>query len=317
MARARIVFMGTPDLAATCLARLIDSGTLDVVAVVSQPDRPRGRRLHIQPTPVKAMALASNLPVLQPDTARGPGFLDSLRELKPDLIAVAAYGQILPQTLLDIPPHGCLNVHTSLLPRYRGAAPIQWAILNGDRETGVTIMQIVPELDAGDIVTQASTPITADDTAQTLHDRLADLGADLLVQTIPDYLSGKLKPVPQNAGEVVYARKITKADGSVDWTRPAVAIWNQVRGLIPWPGAFTQVSIDARPARLKLWQTKLERESGSPGTILEADRNGIVVACGDGSLRILELQPEGKRRMTAREFLAGHPLVVGSRLTIS
>lgn len=317
MARARIVFMGTPDLAATCLARLIDSGTLDVVAVVSQPDRPRGRRLHIQPTPVKAMALASNLPVLQPDTARGPGFLDSLRELKPDLIAVAAYGQILPQTLLDIPPHGCLNVHTSLLPRYRGAAPIQWAILNGDRETGVTIMQIVPELDAGDIVTQASTPITADDTAQTLHDRLADLGADLLVQTIPDYLSGKLKPVPQNAGEVVYARKITKADGSVDWTRPAVAIWNQVRGLIPWPGAFTQVSIDARPARLKLWQTKLERESGPPGTILEADRNGIVVACGDGSLRILELQPEGKRRMTARDFLAGHSLAVGDRLTIS
>jgi methionyl-tRNA formyltransferase len=317
MARLRIVFMGTPDLAATCLTRLLQSSKMEVLAAVSQPDRPQGRHLQLSATPVKSVALSAGVPVFQPPTARAPEFLDALRHLEPDLIAVAAYGQILPLALLDLPPHGCLNVHTSLLPRYRGAAPIQWAILNGDRETGVTIMKIVPELDAGDILRQSTTAITAEDDAATLHDRLAKMGAELLLQTIPDHVTGAITPTPQPAEGVVYARKITKADGRVDWNRPADVIWNQIRGLTPWPGAFTTWSTSAKPAVLKLWGAKPEQDSGSPGAILKANKDGIVVGCGKGSLRILEVQPEGKRRMTAQEFLAGHILEAGTILANS
>ncbi len=323
--------MGTPDLAATCLSKLLAADELEVLAAVSQPDRPKGRHLHLQPTPVKATARAARIPVFQPDKARDPAFLETLRGLKPDLIAVAAYGQILPKSLLDLPAHGCLNVHTSLLPRYRGAAPIQWAILNGDAETGVTIMKIVPALDSGDIVSQTRTAITPEDDAQTLHDRLADLGAELLVRTLPEYVAGNLKPQPQADGNVVYARKITKADGHVDWTRPAMALWNQVRGLTPWPGAFTHLPVVGTPestARssgfsqlpytsgtlLKLWKAEATRGQGPPGIVLQSDKHGLVVACAQGALRILELQTEGKRRMTTAEFLAGHPLRAGDVL---
>lgn len=314
MGRTRIVFMGTPDLAATCLSRLLEASDLDIVAAVSQPDRPKGRRMQLQPTPVKTTALNAGIPVLQPEKARDPAFLEQLRDLKPHLIAVAAYGQILPQALLAIPRYGCLNVHTSLLPRYRGAAPIQWAILNGDRETGVTLMCIVPELDAGDIVARKRTPITDDDNAQTLHDRLADLGADLLVQTIPDYIAGHLHPTAQQPEGIVHSRKITKADGRVDWTRPAREIWNQVRGLTPWPGAFTHLTGDPKPTLLKLWKAQPGNESGTPGTILSANAEGLVVACGQGSLQVLEVQTEGKRRMTVQEFLAGHRVDTGQIL---
>jgi methionyl-tRNA formyltransferase len=311
MARVRLVFMGTPDLAATCLSRLLATNEFEVLAAVSQPDRPRGRRLLLQPTPVKVTAQHAGVPVLQPDQARDPAFLEALRTLQPDLIVVAAYGQILPQSLLDIPGHGCLNVHTSLLPRYRGAAPIQWAILNGDPETGVTIMKIVPQLDAGDIVTQSSTAITGDDNAQTLHDRLAIMGADLLIKTIPDYLAGTIQTTPQSGEGVVHARKITKADGRVDWARSATEIWNQVRGLTPWPGAHTHLPSPYNAALLKLWTALPEEGSGRPGTILQADKHGLRVACGKGSLRVHEVQTEGKRRMTVEDFLAGHSLTTG------
>jgi methionyl-tRNA formyltransferase len=314
MARLRLVFLGTPDLAATCLARLLQIQDFEVLAAVSQPDRPRDRGQQLQPTPVKITALNAGLPVLQPLKARDPAFLQALRRLQPDLIAVAAYGQILPRELLDLPHHGCLNVHTSLLPRYRGAAPIQWAILNGDPETGVTIMKIVPALDAGDILSQDTTAIADEDDAKTLHDRLARLGADLLVKTIPDYVAGSIQPKPQPAEGVVHARKISREDGRVDWTRPAIENWNKVRGLTPWPGAFTHLPAQPHPALLKLWKATPNTAPGPAGTVLQADKDGIVVACGQGSLRILELQTEGKRRLTAQEFLAGHPLNPGCSL---
>ena len=311
----RIVFMGTAPLAATILEALLKHGEFDVRAVVTQPDKPKGRDLKIQPSAVKELALRRPLPVLQPAKARDPEFLAELRRLAPDLIVVAAYGQILPQALLDIPPFGCLNVHTSILPRHRGAAPIQWAILSGDAETGVIIMKMDAGLDTGDIVSEQRTPIMPEDNAQTLHDRLANLGGDLLVRTIPDYVSGKIHPWPQPAEGATYARKITKEDGRLDWTQPARAVWNKVRGLTPWPGAFTFLPHSPAPLLLKIWRANVDDTASSePGRIIVADASGITVACGTGALRILEVQREGGRRMTAQEFLAGHHLEPGDRL---
>ena len=255
-----------------------------------------------------------NLPVLQPEKARDEAFLGELRALAPDLIAVAAFGQILPKSILDLPRFGCLNVHTSLLPKYRGAAPIQWAILNGEAETGVTIMKIAPALDSGDILAQASTPIRPEDDSATLHDRLAQMGAELLVRTIPDYVAGKLVPRPQPAEGASYAPKITKQDGRIDWQQPARVIWNRVRGLVPWPGAYTHVPASPQPQLLKIWQAEVVPAIGTPGEVLQADKNGVVVACGEEALRILALQREGGRRLKAQEFLAGHPLQPGLRL---
>lgn len=307
--------MGTPELACASLNALMAAApACQIVGVVTQPDRPKGRDLKLQPPPVKALALRAGLPVLQPARARDEALINELRRLEPDLIAVAAYGQILPKSLLDLPRFGCLNVHTSLLPKYRGAAPIQWAILNGDAETGVTIMKMDIGLDTGDIVTQARTPIYPDDTAETLHDRLARLGADLLVQTIPDYVAGKIEPRPQPANGVCYASKITRQDGQIDWRLPADAILNRMRALSPWPGLFTHLPAQPRPHLLKIWQAQRVELSGPPGEILKADKAGIIVACGQGAIRISQLQREGGRCLTAGEFLAGHPLPPGQRL---
>jgi methionyl-tRNA formyltransferase len=315
MPSLRIIFMGTADLACASLRALCREKSFAVVAVVSQPDKPRGRDLKLQPTPVKALALAEGLPVLQPPRARDETFIAELRRLQPDLIAVAAYGQILPQSILDLSRFGCLNVHTSLLPKYRGAAPIQWAILNGDSETGVTIMRMDAGLDTGPMLAQATTAISAADDAQILHDRLAQLGGDLLVKTIPDYVSGKTAPRPQPTEGVSYARKITKEDGQIDWTRPARMLWNRVRGLTPWPGAFTHLSVEGQARLLKIWSAEVEAQLvGEPGTVLRADKAGLVVACGEQALRILQLQREGGRRMSVPDFLAGHELPVGMRL---
>jgi len=315
MAPWRIIFMGTAELACASLRRLCLDPSFRVIAVVTQPDRPKGRELKLQVSPVKAAALRENLAVLQPERARSDAFVAELKDLLPDLIIVAAYGQILPPAVLEIPPLGCVNVHTSLLPKYRGAAPIQWAILNDESETGVTIMKMDAGLDTGAVLAQAATPIAPEDDAPSLHDRLARLGADLLVKTIPDYASGKIIPRAQSAAGATYARKITREDGRLDWSRPARGLWNRVRALKPWPGTFTLLPTTYKSRLLKIWSAEIERQlAGDPGKILEADQTGFIVGCGQQALRLLELQREGGRRLTAQQFLAGHDLRPGEQL---
>jgi methionyl-tRNA formyltransferase len=306
--------MGTAELACPTLELLMADEAYRISGVVTQPDKPKGRDLRLQPTPVKKVALEHNLPVFQPERARAEDFVSTLRELAPDLIVVVAYGQILPQTILDVPRFGCLNVHTSLLPKYRGAAPIQWAILNGDAETGVTIMRMDAGLDTGPMLNRTRTPIADTDDAQTLHDRLARLGADLLARTVSDYVSGRIAPQPQPSEGATYARKITKEDGRIDWSKPAREIWNQIRAFIPWPGAFTYYLNGDQPRLLKIWHAATgDHAFQTPGRVLECGKAGIVVACGEHALRILELQLEGGRRVTAAQFLAGHALKPGDR----
>lgn len=337
MAPLRIIFMGTADLSCAGLESLARSPNLSVVAVVTQPDKPKGRELRLTPSPVKILAEKLNLPVLQPAKARGDHFIGELRELKPDLIVVVAYGQILPQAILDLPGHGCLNVHTSLLPNYRGAAPIQRAIAEGEPETGVTIMKMDAGLDTGPILAMRRTPILPTDDAQSLHDRLAQLGAELLVETIPGYVAGDITPQAQPAQGPTYAAKIRKEDGRIDWSLPAVQIWNRIRAFTPWPGAFTflsdQTSLGrafpragaeisqaerlagnpSSPRLLKIWRAEAAGEGGPAGMVLSADKTGIIVGCGQGALRILELQREGGRRLLADQFLAGFPIKAGMR----
>jgi methionyl-tRNA formyltransferase len=317
MSALRIVFMGTPELAGESLRALLAAPEFSVVAAVTQPDQPKGRGLKLQASPVKEIALQHQLPVLQPARAREEAFLQQLRELAPDLIAVAAYGQILPPSILELPRFGCLNVHTSLLPKYRGAAPIQRAILDGETETGVTIMKMDVGMDTGAILAQEKNPIEPADNSQTLHDRLARLGAALLVRTIPEYVAGKIQPRAQPAEDVSYAAKIKKQDGEIDWNQSARAIWNRVRALTPWPGAFTHLPSQGQSQLLKIWEAAPAELSGSAGEILQADKSGIVIGCGEGSLRVQTLQREGGRRMSAAEFLAGCPLARGTRLSKS
>jgi methionyl-tRNA formyltransferase len=317
--RPRLVFMGTPDLAATVFRALVEDGGYDIPLVVVQPDKPVGRGLQLQSPPVKIAALEHGIPVSQPLRARDQALLDSLRAIQPDVVAVAAYGQILPAELLAIPKFGCLNVHTSILPRWRGAAPIQWALLEGDSETGVTIMRMDVGLDTGDVIATEKTPISAADTGASLHDRLATLGAALLRQTLPRWIDGQLRPVPQAANGVTYARKLTKEDGRLSWSDGAAALDRRVRAFNPWPGAFTTLS-DApaaepnRTALLKIWSARPVVASGAPGEIIQASGDDLVVGTGDGGLRIEVLQREGRRRMTARECLAGGTLKLGMRL---
>jgi methionyl-tRNA formyltransferase len=315
MAALRIIFMGTPDLAAVSLQALLHAPEFEIVAIVTQPDHPKGRGLKLQPTPVKEIALQKKLPVLQPDRARDEQFIQSLRALAPDLIAVTAYGQILPQSILDLPRFGCLNVHTSLLPKYRGAAPIQRAVLNGESETGVTIMKMDAGMDTGAMLTQEKTPIHPTDNSQTLHDRLAEMGAALLIKTIPDYVAGKIQPQPQPSEGASHAPKIKKLDGQLDWSQPARALWNRVRAMVPWPGAFTHLPAQPLPHLLKIWEVQPVERSGPAGEILQADKSGIIIGCGADALRILVLQREGGRRLSAAEFLAGHPLKPGQKFS--
>jgi methionyl-tRNA formyltransferase len=317
MAALRIIFMGTPELAAASLAALLQKPTFQILAAVTQPDRPKGRELKLQPSPVKQLALTAGLPVLQPEKARDEKFLAELRTLAPDLIAVAAFGQILPRSILELPRFGCLNVHTSLLPKYRGAAPIQWAILNGDTETGVTIMKMDVGLDTGDILTQRTTPIRDEDNAATLHDRLAQLGAELLVQTILDYVAGRIPSQPQDAAHATHVGKIKKEDGRIDWQQPARAIWNRIRAFTPWPGAFTFLPGPPQPQLLKIWGAEIVAQSGPPGEILQAEKTGLFIGCGQDALRVTVLQREGGRRMSAADFLTGQPLKAGQQFVAS
>jgi methionyl-tRNA formyltransferase len=310
----RIIFMGTAELSCASLEKISADKHFQIVAVVTQPDKPKGRDLKLQPSPVKILSEKLQLPVLQPLKARDENFISQLRELNPDLMVVVAYGQILPQTILDLPRLGCLNVHTSLLPKYRGAAPIQWAIADGEPETGVTIMKMDAGLDTGPILATRHTPILPTDDSQILHDRLAQLGAALLVETIPDYVSGKISPAPQPVEGSTYAAKIKKEDGHIDWNLPAQKIWHRLRAFTPWPGAFAFLQTEPKPQLLKIWKVEVVEQSGEAGEILFADKMGIVVGCGQNALRILELQREGGKRMSAESFLIGCPLRAGQRL---
>ena len=305
----RVVFMGTAEFACPSLAALDESPDIEVVGVVTQPDRPKGRELIPHPPAVKLEAELRNLPVHQPERLRND--IQYLEQIAPGLIVVAAYGQILPQTILDLPPHGCLNVHGSLLPAYRGAAPIQRAILDGQAQTGVTIMEMDAGLDTGAILSKAATPIETSDNAQTLHDRLAKLGAELLLKTIPGHVSGEFTPEPQDDALATHAEKITREMGRIDWSQPATQLWNQARAFTPWPGVFTHLN----GRLLKLHEVEpVEADCHGPGVVGQAAADGILVGCGDGALRIMRLQKEGAKRLAAAEFLAGNPLPVGTQL---
>lgn len=302
--------MGTPNFAVPSLEAILGAGHT-VCGVFTQPDKPRNRGMKLLPTPVKECALSHNIPVFQPVKLRDGTALEQIRELGPELIVVAAYGRLLPQEILDCPPKGCINVHSSLLPRYRGAAPINWAILNGDRDTGVTIMHMAAALDSGDIIAQVSTPIGPDETAPQLTARLAKLGGALLAETMTQIEVGTAARIPQDEELVTLAPMLGKELSPLDFHRSAQALHDQVRGLIPWPAATVQVG----GVRCKVFATRVETGAGVAGTVLEAGKDGILAACGGGTaLRILELQPDGGKRMHAADYLRGHPVEVGSVL---
>lgn len=303
MSDVRILFMGTPDFAAASLQALLAAG-YTIVGVVTQPDRPVGRKQVLTPSPVKKLALEHGLTVLQPEKIKERAALAEVLALKPELIVTAAYGQILPPELLSAPRWGAINVHASLLPKYRGGAPMHRAIMAGERETGVTIMYMVEELDAGDMLSKVSVPIGERETVGSLHDKLAAAGAELLVNTIPRLLRGEIEPQPQDHQAATYAPTIKRSDEWIDWSKPAEVIYNQVRGLHPWPVAFTRF----QGKIWKIWwvETVSSVETGErPGTILQRDSDGLIVACGVGSVKLVEIQPEGKRRMSMRDFLQG------------
>ena len=308
----RILFMGTPDFAVASLSALLTAGH-EVCGVFTQPDKPKNRGMKLQASPVKEFALAHDIPVFQPVKMRDGEAMGYIRDLDPALIVVAAYGRILPDDILDYPAHGCINVHSSLLPRYRGAAPINWAILNGDKTTGVTIMHMATELDAGDIILQGETDIGPDETAPELFDRLAALGGQLLVEAVGQIERGEAARTPQTASEATYAPMLGRELSPMDWAKPAQTLHDQVRGLLPWPCATAEFG----GVRCKVFSTAVLDGTMDlePGTVAEAGKNGIVMACGGGSLlRVRELQPDGKKRMAAADFLRGHPLAAGEML---
>jgi methionyl-tRNA formyltransferase len=302
----KLVFMGTPEFAVSSLEMLIESEH-EIAAVVTQPDRPRGRGLKLRASPVKELATGHGIRVLQPEKAREPAFIEDMRRIAPEAMVVVAFGQILPRELLEIPPHGCINVHASLLPLYRGAAPINWAIINGERETGVTTMLMDEGMDTGDILLQRSILINPDDTAGSLHDKLAPLGARLLMETLFLLKEGMLKPEKQDNQQASYAPSMKKDNGRINWSLSAEMILNRIRGLNPWPGAFTEY----RGNSLKILSADAAHGKGQPGEILAVDRDTILVACGLDAIQVLEVQPSGKRKMTAPEFLRGHRIKQG------
>ena len=305
----RIVFMGTPDFAVPSLEALLAAGH-EVCGVFTQPDKPKNRGMKLLPPPVKVTAQSHAIPVFQPTQLRDGSALEELRALAPELIVVAAYGRILPQEILDLPPKGCINVHSSLLPKYRGAAPINWAVINGEKETGVTIMHMATELDAGDIIDQVKTPIAPDENVEAVHDRLAQLGGELLVKVVADIAAGTAKRTPQDHSQATLAPMLSRALSPIDWSRSAKEIHNQVRGLTPWPATSTDILGDT----IKVFAVEEPGiETGkAAGTILAANKAGIDVACGDGKvIRLTEIQAPGSRRMSAANYLAGHPVTVG------
>lgn len=309
MSAQRVIFMGTPEFACPTLQRLIDRGD-HVVAVVTQPDRPKGRGQRLMAPPVKELALAHGIPVLQPLKVRSPEVVESIRELQPDVIVVVAFGQILPKALLEIPPSGCINVHASLLPRYRGAAPLNWCLINGERETGVTTMLMDVGLDTGPMLLKRSTALDENEDVASLHDRMAAMGAELLSETLDGLAAGAIVPQKQDDSQSCYAPLLKKEHGLIDWCRDARAIHNQVRGLAVWPVAYT--FLDGQP--LKVCRSRIGAGSGAPGLVLKADKQGLEVACLTGSLIVEELQLAGKKRLDAASFLTGFAISEGTLL---
>jgi len=306
-----IVFMGTPEFAVPSLEKLIEFGH-NVMLVITQPDKPRGRGKKISYSPVKECAIKNNIDVFQPQKLKNnKEVFDKLRKLNPDLIVVAAYGKILPEEILQIPRYGCINVHASLLPKYRGAAPINWAVINGEKETGITIMYMEKGLDTGDILLQKSIPILEEDNSETVHDKLAVLGGNALIEAINKMVDGALKPVKQDDSKATYAPILEKSIGLIDWQKSAVEIKNLVRGLRPWPVAYTYY----KGNMLKIWAAEVYSYEGKekPGTVITTG-SALIVKCGKDALKILEIQSEGKRRMTVEEFLRGHTIAKGEQL---
>ncbi len=308
----RIIFMGTPEFAVPSLEALFRGGH-EVVGVVTQPDRPKGRGQRMVASPVKQLAQAQGIPILQPEKMKSPELLQALTAWRPDVIAVTAFGRILPKSILDLPPGGCVNVHGSLLPRYRGAAPIQWALIHGDTETGITTMLMDEGMDTGPMLLQRVVPIEPEDTAAELGRRLATVGGELLVETLEGLENETITPREQEHQKATNAPLLTKAAGLINWTQPAQDIVNRIRGLSPWPGCYTFLN----DQRLVIWKAKIEGRGGEsnsqgvPGTILEVQTSEIRVLTGEGVLRITEVQPANKRRMTVEEFLQGRSLRSG------
>lgn len=324
----KVVFMGTPDFAVGALEAIMEAGH-QVAAVVTQPDKPKGRGKEVQMSPVKACALSHDLPVFQPVKIREPEAVETLRTYQADIFVVAAFGQILPEEILTMPKYGCVNIHASLLPKYRGAGPIQWAIINGEKITGVTIMQMDKGLDTGDMLFKEEVAIASDETADTLHDKLAAAGAALIVEALAKIEAGDVAPVKQNDEDSCYAKMLHKSMGKIDWQTEAEKLDCLIRGLISWPGAFTLF----RGKTLKIWQEEVvseqklaefEKLSGQnqdsfvrnapPGTVVWVEKAAFYVQTGNGILQLTEVQPEGKKRMAVKDFLLGYPVKAGEQL---
>ncbi len=301
----RVVFMGTPDIAATCLNKILQDGH-QVVAVYTQPDRPKNRGMKLAFSPVKEVALDAQIPVYQPQTFRDEETLNTLRALQPDVIAVVAYGKILPQSVLDIPKKGCINIHASILPAYRGSAPYQWAVLDGLEQTGVTAMYLCREMDAGDIIEISKTPIDPNETAGQLLERLAQLGAQLLTKVLTDIYRGTATATAQDAAKATYAPMLDKTMSPIDWTQPAKAVHNKVRGLNPWPVATATIGV----TQFKIYETVIVpgQTGKAPGSILALTKTGLQIACGEDAVEIRVLQAQGGKRMAAPDYFRGHPL---------
>ena len=307
MSKLKTIFMGTPDFAVPCLEVL--QAKTEVLAVITQPDRPKGRGHNLQASPVKQKALEYNLPVLQPEKIKTEEFTAELERLQPDLIVVVAFGQILSQRILDIPPLGCVNVHASLLPRYRGAAPIHWSIINGEKETGVTTMLMDAGLDTGDMLLKDKVTITEEMTTEELHDQLMAMGGKLLAETIDGLANGTITPEKQDDSISNYAGMLNKETGHIDWSKSAVEIHNLIRGLNSWPVAWSMK--DGK--NYKFWRTKVENRNSdkAPGAVVELRKNSFCIATGEGLLEVLEIQPPSKKRMSAGDLLRGHGVAVG------
>ncbi len=309
----RMVFMGSADLSCRCLEAIVADGRHSVAAVVTQPDRPKGRHLAVSPCAAKAQALRTGIPVLTPERVNDPAAVAALRALAPDLIVVVAYGQILRNPILALPPKGCVNVHVSLLPRYRGAAPVQWAIARGETLTGVTLMYMNARMDAGDVIAQTPVPILCTDTAGTLQARLAEAGARLLVGTLDRIGDGTAPRTPQDEALATLAPKLRKTDGRIDWTRRAAEIRDHVRGFNPWPCCCCLLP-DGAVLRVLAVEVEDAAPDAAPGTVVRTDADGPLIATGAGAVRLTDLQPEGGRRMSGAAYVRGHPLVAGTRL---